>query len=184
MLPVAALLGLLVLAPLAMLLWYALQADTAHWAHLATHVLPQAFANTVMLLLGVGTLTALLGTGSAWLVTAYDFPGRRALSWALLLPLAANGGATRTHALSPASPALERGSNPNALATDQRGVGYVRDAGPGTDIGAYEAQGQGTEPVALPGLRSWGALALAAILALLGVHRVRRQIDRSRAKGS
>jgi len=102
----------------------------------------------------------------------------------LLLPLAANGGATRTHALSPSSPALDRGSNPNALATDQRGVGYVRDAGPGTDIGAYEAQGQGTEPVALPGLRSWGALALAAILALLGVHRVRRQIDRSRAKGS
>src|SRR3546814_7387802 len=30
----------------------------------------------------------LIGTGAAWLVTAYDFPGRRALAWALLLPLA------------------------------------------------------------------------------------------------
>ncbi|MES1979028.1 MAG: iron ABC transporter permease [Pseudomonadota bacterium] len=88
MLPAAALLALMVLTPLTMLVWFALQADTAHWAHLASHVLPQALANTALLLLGVGTLTALLGTGSAWLVTAYDFPGRRMLSWALLLPLA------------------------------------------------------------------------------------------------
>lgn len=102
----------------------------------------------------------------------------------LLLPLAANGGATRTHALSPSSPALDRGSNPNALLTDQRGEGYAREVGLGTDIGAVELQGQGAEPIALSGLRSWGELALAAILALLGVHRARRQIDRSRAKGS
>ena len=33
-------------------------------------------------------LAAVLGTGAAWLVTAYDFPGRRVLDWALLLPLA------------------------------------------------------------------------------------------------
>jgi iron(III) transport system permease protein len=29
-----------------------------------------------------------LGTGSAWLVTAFDFRGRRLFEWALLLPLA------------------------------------------------------------------------------------------------
>nr|WP_229583179.1 iron ABC transporter permease [Paracoccus sp. S-4012] len=29
-----------------------------------------------------------MGTGAAWIVTAYDFPGRRVLAWALLLPLA------------------------------------------------------------------------------------------------
>eukprot|EP01031_Cornospumella_fuschlensis_P009437 gene9437-11585_t len=75
MLPVSALLALAVLAPLAMLVWFAAQAGTAHWSHLASHVLPQALTNTVLLLLGVGTLSALLGTGSAWLVTAYDFPG-------------------------------------------------------------------------------------------------------------
>src|SRR5690606_30670244 len=33
-------------------------------------------------------LVIVIGTGCAWLVTAYDFPGRRILSWALLLPLA------------------------------------------------------------------------------------------------
>src|SRR5690606_28189051 len=42
----------------------------------------------LILLLGVGSLVIIIGTGSAWLVTAYDFPGRRILSWALLLPLA------------------------------------------------------------------------------------------------
>ncbi len=51
-------------------------------------MLPQALRNTVLLLLGVGLVCAVLGTGSAWLVTAYDFPGRGVLAWALLLPLA------------------------------------------------------------------------------------------------
>ena len=51
-------------------------------------MLPQALANTLILLAGVGALVALLGTGSAWLVTAYEFPTRRTLTWALLLPLA------------------------------------------------------------------------------------------------
>ncbi|WP_201740509.1 ABC transporter permease [Paracoccus aeridis] len=37
---------------------------------------------------GVGALTAVIGTSMAWLVTAYDFRGRRMLEWALLLPLA------------------------------------------------------------------------------------------------
>jgi len=84
----AALLALLVLTPIAALTWYAFNADLAHWSHLLDHVLPQAFTNTVLLLLGVGVLVALLGTGSAWLVTAYEFRGRRMLTWALLLPLA------------------------------------------------------------------------------------------------
>ncbi len=84
----SALLALFVLMPIATLAWYAFNADLAHWSHLFNYVLPQAFTNTVLLLLGVGVLVALLGTGSAWLVTAYEFKGRQALTWALLLPLA------------------------------------------------------------------------------------------------
>ena len=76
------------LAPLLTLGWWALGGDLAHWQHLASYVLPQALANTLILLAGVGALVALLGTGSAWLVTAYEFPTRRTLTWALLLPLA------------------------------------------------------------------------------------------------
>ena len=84
----AVLIALAVLAPLAALAWWALQADLEHWRHLAQNVLPTALANTAILLLGVGVLVTMLGTGAAWLVTAYDFPSRRTLTWALLLPLA------------------------------------------------------------------------------------------------
>ena len=78
----------LVVLPVLVLAGHALMADSSHWAHLASYVLPQAMWNTLLLLLGVGVVCAALGTGSAWLVTAYDFPGRSVLTWALLLPLA------------------------------------------------------------------------------------------------
>ena len=77
-----------VVLPVLVLAGHALMADSSHWAHLASYVLPQALLNTLLLLLGVGVVCAALGTGSAWLVTAYDFPGRSVLTWALLLPLA------------------------------------------------------------------------------------------------
>ncbi len=77
-----------VAAPLAALVAAAFDADLAHWRHLAAFVLPQALANTLLLLAGVGAIVSIVGTGCAWLVTAYDFPGRRTLAWALLLPLA------------------------------------------------------------------------------------------------
>ena len=54
-------------------------------------------------------------------------------------PLQNNGGPTATHALSPTSPAIDAGSNPNLLVTDQRGGGYLRTLGFATDIGAFEA---------------------------------------------
>lgn len=77
-----------VLAPVLSLAWLAFGADFSHWTHLARHVLPQAALNTALLLAGVGALVLLIGTGCAWLVTVSDFPGRRVLHWALLLPLA------------------------------------------------------------------------------------------------
>jgi iron(III) transport system permease protein len=82
------LIALGVLAPVLSLAWLAFGADFSHWTHLARHVLPQAALNTALLLGGVGTLVLLIGTGCAWLVTVCDFPGRRVLHWALLLPLA------------------------------------------------------------------------------------------------
>ena len=60
----------------------------ALWPHLVAHVLPQALRDTALLLAGVGVLVVVLGVGSAWLVAAYDFPGRRLLEAGLLLPMA------------------------------------------------------------------------------------------------
>lgn len=84
----AVLIATLVATPVLALLWQALQGSSGLWPHLHAYVLPQAFLQTGMLLIGVGVLVTLLGTSTAWLVTAYDFPGRRLLEWALLLPLA------------------------------------------------------------------------------------------------
>ena len=56
----------------------------------------------------------------------------------ILTPLADHGGTTLTHALSLNSPAVDHGSNPLALATDQRGSRYPRVTGNAADIGAYE----------------------------------------------
>ena len=82
------LVALCVVAPVLALVWVAAGGSLGHWQHLAEHVLPHAAANTLWLLLGVGVLVACLGSGAAWLVTAYDFPTRKMLNWALLLPLA------------------------------------------------------------------------------------------------
>ena len=84
----AACITLAVLAPVLTLTAHALQGSTGHWQHLLDYVLPHAMRNTLLLLLGVGVVTALLGVGSAWLMTAFSFPTRGVLSWALLLPLA------------------------------------------------------------------------------------------------
>ena len=56
-----------------------------------------------------------------------------------------NGGATSTEALLEGSPAIDAGSNPNNLETDQRGEGFERTIGNGTDIGAFEVQDTGGE---------------------------------------
>jgi len=58
------------------------------WQHMWATRLPEMLTNTAILVLGVGTGTAVLGTGLAWLVVAYRFPGRALFRWLLILPLA------------------------------------------------------------------------------------------------
>ncbi len=58
------------------------------FAGLWNSVLDDFAIATAWLIVLVGTGTAVIGTGSAWLVTATRFPGRRVLEIALALPLA------------------------------------------------------------------------------------------------
>jgi iron(III) transport system permease protein len=58
------------------------------WAHLADTVLTDYVVNSLVLMLGVGGGTLLLGVSTAWLTSMCSFPGRWFFSWALLLPLA------------------------------------------------------------------------------------------------
>ncbi len=61
------------------------------FGELARTLLPRAVRNSLLLAAGVGTGTLLVGGGMATLVSFYDFPGRRVLDWALVLPLAMPG---------------------------------------------------------------------------------------------
>lgn len=61
---------------------------SAAWGHLIDTVLADYVINSLLLMLGVGSGTLLLGVSAAWLTAMCDFPGRRFFSWALLLPMA------------------------------------------------------------------------------------------------
>lgn len=84
----ALLIAFVVLAPIASILWIAMTPTENIWPHLMATVLPRYLTTTLMLMAGVAVLAAAMGTGAAWLVSQYRFPGRDWLSWALLFPLA------------------------------------------------------------------------------------------------
>ncbi|MET0225050.1 MAG: right-handed parallel beta-helix repeat-containing protein [Dokdonella sp.] len=71
---------------------------------------------------------------------AIPLPGDTIAQDPLLLPLAFNGGPTRTQALAAGSPAIDTGNNVAALDFDQRGSGFARVSGSAADIGAFEIQ--------------------------------------------
>ena len=85
---VALVIGAVVVAPMLAVVWLAFQPTENIWPHLIATVLPRYLANTLLLMLGVGLLTAMTGTGAAWLVVMYRFPGRGWLDYALLFPMA------------------------------------------------------------------------------------------------
>ncbi|WP_116600116.1 ABC transporter permease [Primorskyibacter marinus] len=84
----AVLIAAIVLTPILAVLWIAAFPTDNIWPHLLATTLPRYVSNTLVLMLSVGLLTAMVGTGAAWLVARYDFVGRRWLEWLLLLPLA------------------------------------------------------------------------------------------------
>ena len=84
----ALLLSALILLPLCTIVFLAAPSGDPIWPHLAATVLPVYLTQTAALMGGVGVLTFLIGTATAWLVTMYQFPLRQFFAWALVLPLA------------------------------------------------------------------------------------------------
>ena len=76
------------LAPLVVIAFASLSPDVEIWTHLSRFVLPEVVTNTLVLVVGVGVFSGVLGTTLAWLTAMCEFPGRRFFEWALLLPLA------------------------------------------------------------------------------------------------
>lgn len=81
-------LALIFALPLLVVLGSWLVGPSANWPHLFSTVLGEYTRNSLVLCLLTGTGALILGTGCAWLVAMYQFPGRRVLEWTLLLPLA------------------------------------------------------------------------------------------------
>ncbi len=79
---------LLVLTPIFTIVVKLFNKPGEHWEHIASTLLPSYFYNSFLLLLGVGIFTFLIGVSMAWLVSVYDFPGRKYFEWLLILPLA------------------------------------------------------------------------------------------------
>ncbi len=74
--------------PIIALFFIAFGGNFESFSHIATTVMPSATLTTFWLLLGVGLLTATIGTLTAWLVAFYEFPMRGVVQWMLMLPLA------------------------------------------------------------------------------------------------
>lgn len=77
--------------PVFAILVLALRGGVSAWPHMLGTVLPGLLLTTVLLCGLCGAIALTLGTISAWLVSFYDFPGRKFLAWMALLPLAFPG---------------------------------------------------------------------------------------------
>ncbi|MHA6288312.1 ABC transporter permease [Maricaulis sp. CAU 1757] len=85
----AILAALICAAPVFAVAWMAVSGESGDYLrHLASTRLPAYLLNSAVVAL-VGALGAgLIGTGLGWLIARTEFPGRAALSWILILPLA------------------------------------------------------------------------------------------------
>ena len=76
-------------------------------AHLGATVLPGYLWMTVLLAASVLLIAVVIGVSTAWLIAAFEFPGRSILAWVLVLPLAMPAfvmGYALTDFLAPAGP--------------------------------------------------------------------------------
>ena len=84
----AGIIAILVALPVLTIVLLSFASSENIWPHLLGTVLPGYVWRTIGLMVGVGLLTFIIGTATAWLVSLHDFPLRRILQWACLMPLA------------------------------------------------------------------------------------------------
>jgi iron(III) transport system permease protein len=80
--------ALIAVTPIVAVLFISFMPSDDIWTHLATTVLPLYISTTLLLMIGVGCGTLVIGVGTAWLVSMCKFPGKSMFEWALLLPMA------------------------------------------------------------------------------------------------
>ncbi|MGE0559668.1 MAG: ABC transporter permease [Burkholderiales bacterium] len=84
----AVVLAALLALPVIVVMLNLLAPSTDTWRHLASTVLGDYVANSLLLMLGVAFGVIVGGVTTAWITTMCRFPGRTLFEWALLLPMA------------------------------------------------------------------------------------------------
>ena len=76
------------LAPILIILSSVFADYSENWSHIYEYVLGDYILNSLILVSGVSILVMIIGSLTAWLVTNYQFFGKRFFEWGLILPLA------------------------------------------------------------------------------------------------
>lgn len=84
----AALIAAIFAIPILLIFISLLAGFNENFIHIYNVVLYEYSVNSLYLVLGVSVLVIIIGVISAWLVTNYEFFGKKIFTWALILPLA------------------------------------------------------------------------------------------------
>ena len=76
------------LSPILIILSSVFADYSENWSHIFEYVLADYILNSLFLVSGVSILVMIIGSLTAWLVTNYQFFGKRFFEWGLILPLA------------------------------------------------------------------------------------------------
>ena len=85
---VLTLLCLLLLAPILAVVMSAIGDTSGLLRHLISTVLPTYVTTTLSLMAAVGVIALLFGVTTAWIVSRYQFSGKKVIEWMMVLPAA------------------------------------------------------------------------------------------------
>ena len=79
---------LIFISPLVIVISSLFGSYSDNWTHLLNFVLSSYIYNSFVLIIGVSSISLILGVGTAWITSNYNFFGKNFFDWALILPLA------------------------------------------------------------------------------------------------
>ncbi len=81
------LLAIVFILPTAIIFTELLKPEGSNWNHVFQILLPIYVKNSLILIGGVVTVSSIIGIGTAWLVTQFNFFGKKHIEWLMLMPL-------------------------------------------------------------------------------------------------
>ncbi len=80
--------SIIIILPIIVIFANAISVDSVTWQHIYNILFIEYTFNTLILVFGVSSLTFILGTVSAWIVSFYHLPFKKLLSFLLIMPIA------------------------------------------------------------------------------------------------